>query len=252
MPFSSNSTLITAAYTVDLLANGSADLIAGHDGESDVFVVADGLVGDDTIDNFERIDSLVTHKKIFDGNNDGYIVFGANGVLDVDRYGSGNSKAGADQLTLTGSTAVLRYLGTKDGSDFVYADAAVRLDLLAAHSNTIEGTVGNDSFDASQARNIYLYDTALGINLGGDTITGFGCGDYIVTTHQIYDGNGDGVINWGYNDVLDLAAGEGAPSVTGPDTNPGGQIDFAGEVSSLTLDHTEVSGTSTYYFYTVA
>lgn len=221
-----NSVLIKDGISVDrvdLVANNTADFIAGTDG-STVYVVADGKVGDDTLANFETWDSLVTHKKIYDSNNDGIVWFGGNDVLDIDRTSSKN--AGADQLTFTGDVAGVRYLGTKDGLDFVYADALTLLKLeKIVGQNVIEGTVGNDSFDAGTGDNIYLYDNALGLNLGGDTILNFGKGDVLVTTQELFDSDMSQSVTFGRNAVLDLAGGVD-PLKTGGDVGAAGQIDF--------------------------
>src|SRR5688572_2437479 len=67
-----------------------------------------GLAGDETIEGFGKNDTIITFKKIFDGNGDGIIDFGPNGILDIDRVSSKN--AGADQITVNGlASGKLRY-----------------------------------------------------------------------------------------------------------------------------------------------
>ncbi|MEG8015282.1 hypothetical protein [Sphingomonas sp. 22R3R2A-7] len=56
---------------------------------------------------------------------------------------------------------------------------------------------------------VFFFDTALGLNLGKDTITGFGASDILVTTTQIRDNNGDNIIGFGKGALLDLPGVEG-------------------------------------------
>lgn len=250
MALGDNTNLFTVAEQIFITTAtpGSDSWGLSSLGKSTVFIFDDGNVGDDLL-AFESMDSIVTHKKIYDSNDDGYIWFGDNGVLDVDRTSKKN--AGADQITLTGDTDGLRFLGNKTQlgtQDYVYADAYTRLKLQAAIGTVTEGTVGNDAFDASTGKKIFLYDTALGLNLGGDTITGFGKDDILVTTVAIFDSNNDGIITFGGNKVLDLAAGEG-PTVEGGDVGPGGQISFDGTPKSLIVGATEVIDGVTYHYY---
>ncbi len=237
-----NDTLITTADIVTLTANDSADVIGNTDGAT-AFVVDTGNVGDDSIANFGKNDSLLTKKKIYDGNGDGIIDFGSNGVLDVDRTSS--KFAGADQLQLLGmESKALRYLGEKQGY-FVYADASVRL------AGFTEGTVNNDTFNAVGGSKTFFYDNALGLNLGKDTINNFSVDDLIVTTSKVYDSQDNGIITFGGNKILDLS-GEGGPAATDPTHNPGGQIDvngLGGDIQQLHyLGSTNVSGVDYFYY----
>lgn len=249
MALGDNTNLFTVAEQIFITTAtpGSDSWGLGSLGKSTVFIFDDGNVGDDLL-AFESMDSVVTHKKIYDSNDDGYIWFGDNGVLDIDRTSKKN--AGADQITLTGDVNGLRFLGNKTGTlDYVYADAYTRTKLEAAKGTVTEGTVGDDTFDASTGKKIFLYDNALGLNLGGDTITGFGKDDVLVTTVAIFDSNNDGIITFGKNKVLDLAAGEGNPTVDGADVGPGGQISFGGTPTSLIVGATEVIDGVTYHYY---
>ena len=168
-------------------------------------------VGDKMFTDFGRADSLLASSRIFDVNNDGFIVLGPNGRLDVER--SSKTNAGSAQFSLineAGETIhAVRELGRKDGADlnasWVYADAATLTNLINHHNdgtdglldqangrqvNVIEGTVGDDALGATDAVDFFLFDTALALDLGRDTITGFGAGDCIVTTSD--DWNADG------------------------------------------------------------
>jgi VCBS repeat-containing protein len=243
MPLQGNSNLITKALLRKVANNNSKDVIENEAGATAFsFTNEDGgLTGDDTISQFTASDSILNYKTIFDGNKDKIIDVGSNGMLDIDRTSS--KSAGADQITLEGLVGgKLRYLGEKQGFH-VYADASVR------QAGFTEGTVGNDGFDASTAARTYFYDTALGLNLGGDTITGFGADDRIVTTTAFYNGGGDAraAVTAGGNGVFDLSGVEVNSSGDDGVAN-GGQIDLIG-ASALYLQSTNVVNGVTYYSY---
>jgi len=247
-----NKQLGTTAQLHQVENNGTNDDITLTDLLADrvLFTNLDGgNAGDENIIGFGKNDSILSFKKIFDGNNDGIINFGANGILDIDRTSSKN--AGSDQITISAAAKDgLRYLGNKtlfadpvfDGVH-VYAHASVRL------AGFQEGTVGDDLFNALVGNNTYFYDTALGLNLGGDRITGFASGDRIVTTTKIYNGSADGPwISFGSNGVLDLPGEvDGVAGDQGVDN--GGQIEFIGGPSLLALiDESSVGGVNYYYY----
>ena len=233
-----NNKLITTAASTVLVANGTDDVFVSQ-GIATAFVVTDGTVGDDTILTFRKNDSLINYRALGDT-----VVPGANGTIAVDGPGAASS----DDIQIIGadgdSVLTLRYLGTKDGG-FAYADASVRL------AGFTEGYVTDDSFNAGSAATTYFYDNALGLNLGFDTINGFGADDRIVTTRRIYDGNDSASIEFGGNKVLDLS-GEGGPKATDGQLNPGGQIDVngtTGDIVSLDFLFEENVGGVTYYYY---
>lgn len=269
MPFRDNSVLIRTANTINVVADGGVASTYSGTAAADTFVIADGAVGDDLLENFESNDSLITGRRIFDGNNDGFIAFGPNGVLDVDRTSSRN--AGEDQLQLVGTAgqlSELRYLGTK-GGQHVYADATTRRALIDAVGEGVTvfegtgtrssegnlGTVANNAYNAATVAGAFLFDNALGLNLGSDTITGFGADDAIVTTSELLNKNGNvdefgrDIITFGSNQVLDLSGAAG-PLGTDPSQGPGGQLDFGGTPTSLVLlGQTEGPNGQTYYYY---
>ncbi|KQN80249.1 hypothetical protein ASE90_15115 [Sphingomonas sp. Leaf67] len=231
----SNNSLITTAASTILVANGTNDVIFGQD-IATAYIVSNGDVGDDTILTFRKNDSLINYRSIGDT-----VDAGENGVIAVDGAG------GADQLTLVaadGGGVNLRYLGSKDGGH-AYADASVRL------AGFTEGKVTNDSFDASSGSYKFFYDNALGLNLGFDTINGFGADDQIVTTRQIFDNDDNATIGFGSNDVLDLS-GEGGPKSSDGFKHPGGQIDLNGvghNMVSIDFLYQETINGVTYFHY---
>ncbi len=272
MAFRDNSTLITTAGKVVLALNGDSDVYSGAGG-SHAFIMNEGALGDDQLQNFGSDDSIINYKKIYDGNGDGYISFGPNNVLDVDRTSSKN--AGEDQITVggTGSDFVttIRYLGTKDGG-YAYADALTRDQLLghftkgfdntaggtagdssvAAQALHIDNDVGDNTFDFGKTSVALLTDNKLGLNFGGDVINGFGKDDLLVFTSKLYDSNNSGVVTFGKNLVLDLS-GAGGPSSSDPSTGPGGQFDLnQPNKTAVTYLGEKTIGDATYYYYGTA
>lgn len=252
MAFRNNDTLISTANTQLVEANGGDDVYTAIGATA--FVIADGNVGDDTFLGFGSNDSLITGRAIFDGNNDGFIQFGENAVLDVDR--TARNRPGNDQLQLAGENAPvteIRYLGAK-GGQHVYAESATLKNLWTPFgaANVIEGDVTSDTFDLSGGARVLLHDNALGLNLGGDTINNFGNDDLLVTTSALFDRDSSGVVTFGSNQVLDTSGAEG-PSSSDPTTGPGGQLDFnTPDALSVTfLGSNEVNGV-TYYYYGTA
>jgi hypothetical protein len=246
MGLGANANLITTATLNAIANNGTNDVISNDttDNLATAFSFTNGNTGDDSIENFGKNDSILNYQKIFDGNGDGIIDFGPNGILDIDRTTKKNP--GSDQITLQGmESKQLRYLGEKQGY-YVYADASVKL------AGFTEGTVKNDSFNAGTGSYKFFYDTALGLNLGGDTITGFGADDQLVTTTAIFNGaKGPGdLISFGKNGVLDLS-GETANTQGDFGESTGGQIDLIG-VGGIYLQSTEVVNGVTYYHYGLA
>ncbi|MEN2749017.1 hypothetical protein [Sphingomonas sp. T9W2] len=253
--FRDNSNLITTASRVDITLNNTSDVYDAS-GASTAFVFKEGDAGDDTLTGFGSNDSILNYKKIFDGNGDGFIQFGANGELDIDR--TSRKKAGNDQIQVTGENGPvteLRYLGSKGapGDLHVYANSATLKNLwiseFGGRANVMEGTVGNDTIDFGGGNKTLLIDNALGLNLGQDTFTNFGAGDKIVTTAKLFDNTMNNVVGFGKNFVLDVSGAAG-PLPTDPKTGPGGQIDFATpDVQQIKFVGSEVHGGVTYYIY---
>jgi hypothetical protein len=247
--FADNSALVTTATAEHIVADHGVKTVHNGTPGSTAFIVDAGWVGNDVIKDFAKNDSLLNNHPIFDNNNDGLINFGTGkGLLDVDR--TSLADAGADHLSLTGmEKKALRYLGDKQGQS-VYAYAGTKL------ADFVEGTVNNDLLDGANGNKKFFYDTALGLNLGGDTIAHFEKGDYLVTTSQIWNNsNADGknVVSFGSNQLLDLP-GQSGGSSTDPTTSSGGQIHLTAGADNHTVDHVnylghvDVSGV-TYYYY---
>lgn len=249
--FRDNSVLISDANKETIAFNTSNDVYVATGATA--FVFGKGDVGDDTLLGFNSNDSIINYQKIFDGNGDGFIQFGPNGVLDIDRTKGGNRNAGPDQIQVGGADAQifeLRYLGEK-GGQHAYADSATLKNLwgVFGETNVIEGTVGNDTIDFTGGDKVLLVDNALGLNLGGDILKGFGAGDLLVTTSKLFDRDGSEIVTFGNNKVLDVSGANG-PQSSDPATGPGGQLDFnAPDYQDVHfLGSNEINGV-TYYYY---
>ena len=145
--------------------------------QSDHFVFDQSKkIGADTIIGFGKSDVLVTHEALTDGNGDGLITFGADGVLHL------GSEAGT--ITMAGSPTVLRALGHTD-EGFIYGDASAR------PNSALEGKMGagdiltSDKGDKLATK--FFIDNALGLNLGEDELVLFGAKDILVTTAKLGD-----------------------------------------------------------------
>ncbi|MEZ0497979.1 Ig-like domain-containing protein [Sphingomonas sp. IW22] len=173
--------LVARAGTVD----GSSALdqiLSGKDG-ANTFHIAAGTTGNDRITNFGKDDVLAFDKALYDGNKDGIIALSGN-VLSIDAPRVGD-------MVKIDDVSKLRYLGVDDAGHSIYADATVR-PKGAKESTLADNSFSGDSGDKS--KNVFFFDTALGADLGSDTITKFGQRDMIVTTTKINDGNGDNII----------------------------------------------------------
>lgn len=185
------SPLFTRAGTIDL-SRSDDQVAASSAGANSVFVDLAAASGADRVTNFGKSDILLTTAALYDGNRDGIVGAGKNGVFHLDA-----PKESSDALRLDGVRA-LRFLGTSDGLS-VYADAAVR------PSGAIEGGLATETLHGKTAgtrTEVFFRDTALGISLGDDTIA-FGATDLLVTTTRLADGNRDGMIGFGANGRLD-------------------------------------------------
>ncbi|VWX50837.1 hypothetical protein [Novosphingobium sp. 9U] len=284
MAFRDNSVVITSAHVINVEANGEdGDVYSGTDA-ADAFVIADGAVGDDLLQFFDSNDSIITHKAIFDGNNDGYIAFGPGAQLDVDRFGSGDSRKGDDNLSVLGTgnerVTEIRYLGFKPDEvgtkNYVYADSNTRDALLGRFDKgfqddvttgadssitqnlKIDNDVSSNTFNFGTNSVALLTDNALGVNFGSDTIDGFGDDDLLVFTSLIHNRNDTGTgdsantVTFGKNLVLDLSGAEG-PLNSDPTTGPGGQFDLnAPNQVSIHYLGEKLIGDTTYYYYGTA
>lgn len=173
---------------------------------------------------------IVTTVALSDGNGDGIIGFGKDGTL--------NTASG--DITMPGVSAV-RFLGEVGKGQFVYANAAIRPDGAqegrVQSSDILTGDAGDKVAD------IFFFDTALDIALGADRIVRFGARDIMVVTEAIADGNGDGIIGFGSDKILDLPGTGSTLSIIDVANKPVSTIEYDGSI--------ERDGV-TYYVYSLA
>jgi Tol biopolymer transport system component len=207
----------------------------GVAGPETFFVSRDAETGNDTIGGFGATDVLAVQGGLYDSNRDGIVAFG-NSSLRIDTTG-----ADPDRVTFEApGLKALRLLGEACEDIFVYADRATR------PTGAKEGTLGDDALtgDAGNAvRDVFFYDTALELGWGTDTIKRFGTTDLLVTTTALGDSNGDGVIEFGADEALDLPGGFGEVAITGTD----GRI-----VQRLVFEGVGTSGGVTYWQYSLS
>lgn len=216
--------VITGGNANDFLVGGAGDDRLEGGGGDDQFIGGAGRdrfvyslaadTGSDTLIDFMKVDLLVTDERLRDGNNDGRITFGSNGVLDL---GSGDTVAFVGLNPASG----LRFLGQLDDGMFAYADAATR------PAGAIEGGLGDQMLNGSAGRQTFFFDTALGLDFGADMIMNFGSEDLLVTTSALRDNNDDRRIEFGRDRTLNFDEG-GAVQINGGAV---GALEFDGSVT---------------------
>lgn len=249
MGFANNSTLFTSGNRVDVDNNGTNDSYDLAEGRANQIVIGANNTGNDVFLNFGSRSTLISHTKLFEG----FETFGSNITIALDRDNEISSRGKSAALPDLASSE-LRFLGSKTGDDmFVYADAATvrQLSTMFSSAKIVDSKVSNEKFNAAKGSYVFLFDTALGLNLGGDTISHFGADDRLVTTSEIYNGQDadpSDRINFGKNKLLDLS-GELPSSVGDVGAGHGGQVSLPG-IGGLHLLETEIgSNGAEYYIY---
>lgn len=214
----------TGKITVN--ANGS---YAGTAGSEIYYVDAGAVTGAVKIGDFGKEDVLVTTAKYSDSNGDGIITFGSDGVLN---------ETDGDTLSLGGSKGI-RYLGEAEDGGYIYVDkysdgvAASDLKKAApeetsqpseesnepseqpsqppeqpnpASGNKIYIDTNGATFSGSSTQEVYVLDIA--DVTGRTSIKQFGVEDVLLTTEKYHDGNGDGIITFGSDKVLNESDGD--------------------------------------------
>lgn len=235
-------------------STAAGDVLIGGAGSDRFYYTSDYRSGGDTIVDFSKQDTFIVSRRLSDGNKDGLISFGDNGVLNLNRPRDDSEDAipnrNEDTVAFLGldPAAGLRFLGKTeiDGFDYYsYADASTR------PAGAIEGTLADNMLSGTAARDVFFFDTALMLdfadpfqgttleqNFGDDRITGFGADDLLVTTAAIADANGDGRIGFGRDRILELSDGT---SVTIND----------GAVRALEFDGSVTREGATYFVYSL-
>lgn len=207
LPPASALELAPAPAPIALLQKSTAasETLAGSDSRDSFDFTATSRSGADIITSFAKDDLLILKAALSDGNKDGLITFGKNGVL--------NTSTGT--IKISDLDEGVRYLGKTSDGGFIYGDASAR------RKGMVEGTLNagdaltGDSGDKKANR--FFFDTNLGVAMGKDNIKLFGARDSIVTTSPLGDGIIPGskvIANDGLFDLLDHGEMIGSLSVT--------------------------------------
>ncbi len=215
-------------------SSSASQTLTGTSGNDMFFFDIAKNSGTDTIQNFSHEDVLATTAKLFDGNGDGIIKFAANSLsLDAPK---------SDDYAVIEGVSALRLMGTDAAGRYVYADASVR------PQGAEEGTLANDKMSGDSTEKTasqFFFDTALGRDLGHDTLSNFGNKDVLVTTVALPD-DGTGHVKLGAKGVLDLGSNAGVDL---------GDVAIGGlkgaSVSTLEFDGAVSHDGTTYYVYSL-
>ncbi len=215
-------------------SSSASQTLTGTSGNDMFFFDIAKNSGTDTIKNFSHEDVLATTAKLFDGNGDGIIKFAANSLsLDAPK---------SDDYAVIEGVSALRLMGTDAAGRYIYADASVR------PQGAEEGTLANDKLSGDSTEKTasqFFFDTALGRDLGHDTLSNFGNKDVLVTTVALPD-DGTGHVKLGAKGVLDLGSNAGVDL---------GDVAIGGlkgaSVSTLEFDGAVSHDGTTYYVYSL-
>ncbi len=215
-------------------SSSASQTLTGTSGNDMFFFDIAKNSGTDTIKNFSHEDVLATTAKLFDGNGDGIIKFAANSLsLDAPK---------SDDYAVIEGVSALRLMGTDAAGRYIYADASVR------PQGAEEGTLANDKLSGDSTEKTasqFFFDTAVGRDLGHDTLSNFGNKDVLVTTAALPD-DGTGHVKLGAKGVLDLGSNAG---VDLGDVTIGGLK--GASVSTLEFDGAVSHDGTTYYVYSL-
>ena len=211
--------------TIDGSSNAD-ETLTGKNG-ANTFHFEAGTSGDDRITKSEATDVLALDRALYDRNKDRVIALGGHSV-SLDGQGTG------DKLAIDGVDA-LRFLGLDDAGHYIYADAGVR------PRGAQESTLADDVFSGGSVgkKDVFFFDTTLGLSLGKDTIIKFDDRDSIVTTSKIMDGNQDGIIT-GTSGTFKLDDSNGSLTLWNVDDSV---------VTALKYDATFTHDDVSYYVY---
>ncbi|PAX06338.1 Ig-like domain-containing protein [Sphingomonas lenta] len=201
---------------------------------NDVFYVDNSRAsGIDTIDGFGRGDLIGVKEAFHDGNRDGIINL-SKGVVSLQHPASDNA------LKMAG-VASLRLMGADEDGTFVYASGAGR-PKGARESRMSDDRLAGDATD--KKTQVFFFDSALGLDLGQDTVANFGRKDVLVTTTALtLDG---GRVTRDDDGDIALLSADGAHELGGIDLRG-----IGGGTPALEFDGTIIRDGATYYVYSL-
>lgn len=131
-------------------------------------------------------------------------LFDAAGTPDGDAIVV-NQDAAGDQLSPSvAGIGEGRFVVTWTDGDGVQARIFDFDDGSGVPTGTIVSTDLSETLQGTSGRDVFLFDTAVGLGFGTDTIRNFAAGDRIVTTSRLYDANEDGRISANSSDRFQL------------------------------------------------
>lgn len=239
--------IIGSAFADDIRGGGHAnrldggagdDYIFGFDGRDTII----GGAGNDTLDGGNGIDTAV-----FAGARSSYAVSVAqDGTVTVTNTAA---PAGTDTDTL----ANFEFVEFGDGT---VSMAQLTGDPLRAPVGTKAAGPGAEALAGDAAGTVkesFFFDTGLMLGLGKDSIASFGKTDYVLTTSRIFDGNKDGIVEFGKNGLLDLPGATGVSPANPFEASATGQVSMknaAGQaITKLHYDGTVSHDGVDYYVY---
>ncbi|MEG3166561.1 Ig-like domain-containing protein, partial [Sphingomonas sp. PB2P19] len=228
--------LLAAHQAVDGSAS-SNNVLTGASGANAFYIDVAAKSGNDTVVNLEGSDVLIFSHVLNDNNGDGLITFSGN-KLRVDGTVKG------DILTLT-DVSSLRYLGAAMDGAHVYADGA------AKPKSALESVFGDDRLagDLTDKKiQKFFFDTALGFDLGDDTIVNMGKKDILVTTTALSDGDHDGIVGSGAGAQFDLGK---TPQTIGDAGHVNIFNTTGAAVNTLEFDGSVIHDGVSYYVYSL-
>ncbi len=237
------------------------DTLSGGAGSDVFYFDLNTTTGTDQVISFSADDWLVFSDRLPGDSGNGVValnVISFNGFVSESVLRTDDISLGS-RIRLTGVNVPTVYLAYEKDGNFYYssrpeaspagiieirgtesADTSVgnaldnRLYGLGGNDKLF-GDLGNDWLDGGKNNDVLTggagNDTFFFDNLGTsgvDRITDFGSGDRLLLTRAIRDGNGDGIITFGSNRVLNLDTSSSGDRVTLDGVNPFTGLKFAG------------------------
>ncbi len=217
------------------LVDGSSpasEVLTGSNGRNTFYFDRGEITGDDRITNFQAHDVLVTNAPLWDSNPGGVIRYGDNDLLDLDGVDEPRDTVKID------NSDRLRLIGEAGDGVFVYARGEVR-PFGAKESRLGDNVLTGDASD--RKTDMFFLDLNLGLDLGRDAIANFGLKDILVTTSKLYDGNKDGIIQFGAGALLDYRVAKndslGQAAISDLEGKAVKALEFDGTVSANGVDY---------------
>lgn len=188
--------VITGSSVADVLnGRGGDDVVRAGEGDDTVY----GGVGDDRLFGEVGDDYIVEDDgdDVISGGDGDDVLIGGIGRDEIDGDdGNDFIQGGSDNDLLRGGRDNDNLSG-EAGDDRLFGGAGIDI---------LDGGLGNDTLDGGLDTDIFVFVQSP-VNGGHDRINGFTTEDFLVTLEPLFDGNGDGIIGFGSNRILDIGKG---------------------------------------------